>query len=95
MLSSIPRQIIEAYLTTDYSIWGGRGLVLRVGQHNDDLAALYQKYSVSSAAVLTAWNPYSELRSDAENQGAQVELVSEIDRLACIMSQGTAPCWTS
>jgi hypothetical protein len=79
--SSIPRQTIEAYLTTDYSIWGDRRLVLRVGQRNDDIAVLYQKYDVSSAAVLTAWNPYSEPRSDAENKAAQDELISEINRL--------------
>ena len=55
--SSIPRQTIEAYLATDYSIWGSRRLILRVGQRNHELAALYQKYAVSTAAVLTAWNP--------------------------------------
>jgi hypothetical protein len=86
--SSIPRQTIEAYLATDYSIWGSRRLILRIGQRNDDLAALYQKYAVSSAAVLTAWNPYSERRSDAENQNAQVELISEIDRLGLCQEPG-------
>jgi hypothetical protein len=35
-----------------------------------------------SSAVLTAWNPHSEHRSDAENEIAQAELISEIDRLA-------------
>ena len=34
--SSIPRQTIEAYLATDYSIWGSRRLILRVGQRNHD-----------------------------------------------------------
>ncbi|MFZ1089756.1 MAG: DUF3293 domain-containing protein, partial [Xanthobacteraceae bacterium] len=80
--SSIPRQTIEAYLATDYSIWGSRRLILRVGQRNHELAALYQKYAVSTAAVLTAWNPYSEARSDAENETAQRDLISEIDRLS-------------
>jgi hypothetical protein len=80
--SSIPRQTIEAYLATDYSIWGSRRLILRVGQRNHELAALYQKYAVSTAAVLTAWNPYSEARSDAENETAQHELISEIDSLS-------------
>jgi hypothetical protein len=51
--SSIPRETIEAYLATDYSIWGTRRLLLRIGQRNQDLAALYQKYAVSTAAVLT------------------------------------------
>jgi hypothetical protein len=80
--SSIPRETIEVYLATDYSICGGWRLLLRVGQRNQDLAALYQKYSVSTAAVLTAWNPYSEPRSDAENETAQRELISAIDSLS-------------
>jgi hypothetical protein len=67
--------------------------VLRIGQQSDDLAALYQKYTVSTAAVLTAWNPSSELRPSAENEIAQAELVSEIDRLALLhrSAQGTDP----
>jgi hypothetical protein len=69
--SSIPRETIEAYLATDYLMWGSRRLILRVGQRNHDLAALYQNYPLSSAAVLTAWNPYSEPRSDAANETAQ------------------------
>jgi hypothetical protein len=91
--SSIPRQTIEAYLATDYSIWGSRRFILRIEQRNDDLTALYQRYEVSSAAVLTAWNPHSETRSDRENQNAQMELISEIDRL-CLRhepGEGTDP----
>jgi hypothetical protein len=80
--SSIPRETIKAYLATDYSICGTSHLTLRIGQQNQDLAALYQKYAVSTAAVLTAWNPYSQPRSDAENETAQRELISAIDSLS-------------
>lgn len=80
--SSIPRETIEAYLATDYSIWWTQRLLLRIGERNQDLAALYQEYAVSTAAVLTAWNPYSEPRSDAENEIAQGKLISEIDGLS-------------
>lgn len=74
--------MIGAYLATEYQIWSKRPFVLRIGQQSDELAALYQEYAVSTAAVLTAWNPRSELRPNAENEIAQAELISEIDRLA-------------
>jgi hypothetical protein len=80
--SSIQRATIDAYLGTHYRMWDDTPFVLRIGQRSAELAALYVKYSVSSAAVLTAWNPYSELRSDAENEIAQTAMIAEIDRLA-------------
>lgn len=80
--SRIPRETIEAYLATDYRIWGDWPLLLRVGQHSAELAALFEAQRVASAAVVTAWNPYSELRPDAENQSAQARLVSDIEQLS-------------
>ena len=79
--SRIPRSTIEAYLATDYRIEGEWPLVLRVGLPSESLTALYRTHSVQTAAVLTAWNPYSEPRPDAENHAAQTRLVSELDRL--------------
>lgn len=79
--STIPRSTIEAYLKTDYRIQGDWPLLLRIGRYSDELAALYAKYGVSCASVLTAWNPYSENRLDAENRDAQERLIGELDRL--------------
>ena len=79
--SRIPQSTIEAYLATEYRITGERPLVLRIGQRNVQLAALYRAHSADRAAVLTAWNPYSEPRPDAQNRAAQSQLISELDRL--------------
>ena len=79
--SRVPRATIEAYLATDYRIQGDWPLVLRIGQADEQLAALYRKHAVQQAALLTAWNPFSEPRLDAENRAEQVRLISNLDRL--------------
>ena len=79
--STIPPSAIEAYLTTEYRIWGEWPMVLRIGRPNARLATLYRTHSVETAAVLTAWNPYSETKPDAENHAAEARLISDLDRL--------------
>ena len=79
--SRIPRSTIAAYLATEYRIAGNSPLVLRIGQPNQQLAALYRGHAVDRAAVLTAWNPHSEPRPDAQNHAAQAQLIAELDRI--------------
>lgn len=79
--SAVPYATTEAYLATEYRIDGEWPLVLRIGQPNARLASLYRAHSAETAAVLTAWNPYSEAKPDAENHAAQVRLISDLDRL--------------
>lgn len=79
--SRIPRSTIEAYLATEYRIQGDWPLALRIGQANERLADLYRRHSVGSASVLTAWNPFSEPKSDVENHCAQGQMITEFDRL--------------
>lgn len=79
--SQIPRSTIEAYLATEYRVLGEQPFVLRIGQPSEQLRAVYLKRGVESAAMLTAWNPYSEPRSAAENEAAHYRLVVELDRL--------------
>jgi Protein of unknown function (DUF3293) len=78
--SQIGRSTIEAYLSTEYRIWGERPLALRIGQRNADLAELYKRFVAESAGVITAWNPYSEQKSNEENLAAQAHLIVELDR---------------
>ena len=79
--SRISHATIAAYLATEYRIQGDWPLVLRIGQPNEQLASLYGVHAVRCAAILTAWNPYSEPKPDAENHAAQARLIAELDRL--------------
>jgi Protein of unknown function (DUF3293) len=78
--SGIPHSHILAYLATDYHIWGERPLVLRIGQRNEELAALFESVAVPDAAVIAAWNPWSQPTPAAENRACQNTLISELAR---------------
>ena len=84
--STIQQSTIEAYLATDYRVPGPPALVLRVGQINDGLAALHSRFACAHSALLTAWNPFSEIKPESENQAAQADLEGEIAALGAI-------CW--
>jgi hypothetical protein len=86
--SKLPREMIVAYLATDYRVGGNWPIVLRTGQRSEELAALYRRCEVASAAVLTAWNPYGERRSDEENEAAQAELICKIDQMTLLHQPG-------
>ena len=79
--SKVPRETIQAYLDTDFHICSVPEVILRIGQRSDEVIKLYEKYSVLTAAILTAWNPHSELHSAAENEIAQASLTSQIELL--------------
>jgi hypothetical protein len=61
--SGITRGTIAAYPATNYRIWGDWQLALRIGHRSTELASLYQSHAVASAAVATAWSPFSERRA--------------------------------
>lgn len=78
--SAIPRKTIASYLTTEYRIDGPDRFVLLIGRRHHGLAALLACRKRPSAAVLTAWNPYSRRTRKAENRRAQERLALELDR---------------
>jgi hypothetical protein len=45
------------------------------------LAALFRDLGVSSAAVITAWNPRGLIRSEIDNHAAQAGLIARLDTL--------------
>ena len=80
--SAVPSKMIEAYLKTEYRIEGPAQFVILVGRRHHGLAALLANAEKKrlSAAVLTAWNPYSKRTRKPENRHAQERLVREFDR---------------
>lgn len=79
--SAIPRRTIEAYLTTEYRIGEPARFVVLIGRRHNSLAALLADRSKRPcAAILTAWNPFSQRTSRSENGRAQEQLIRELDR---------------
>ncbi len=52
---------------------------LKIGQPSRPLAGLLRRTGSASACVITAWNPRSEIRSDAENEAAQGRLIADLE----------------
>ncbi len=86
--SAVPVGTIAAYLAAEYRFWGDRALVLTVGQASGALAALFRDLGVSSAAVITAWNPRGLIRSETENHAAQARLIERLDTLGFAQAPG-------
>ena len=84
--------LVRAYREAIYIVnEGDQAISLRVGLVSHDLAKLMHSHNVQTAAVLTAYNPYSEMRSLEENESSQAELLNAISMQskACINAIGT------
>lgn len=76
--SVLNRNLIEAYLATDYRVHAQPPFVLKIGVASPQLAQLYRQHGTTCAAFLTAYNPYSEAVGDAENAAFQHKLSREL-----------------
>ena len=78
-----------AYLNTDYHVDApGAAFKLNVGCYSPELDQLHQKLGVSTSLYITAWNPFSELLTDEDNDAKQQALVSDITDLGLDMMTG-------
>ena len=77
--SPIPEALIDAYRATDYiSRVHNIDEVLKIGEPADWLARLFDAHRVSTALFITADNPFSKVRSTAENAQAQERLRQDL-----------------
>jgi hypothetical protein len=60
-------KLIRAYQSTSYNIYNPK-ISIRIGETNDELDALLLENNCKSYAFVTAYNPYSELKSKEDNQ---------------------------
>ena len=78
--TQISADLIRAYEATDYRVLERVPFTMKIGKPSTALADLYRRARVRTACVITAWNPRSEIRSNAENDAAQRHLVADLDR---------------
>jgi hypothetical protein len=65
--------LICAYMGTNYFI-NGYDIPLKINIFHVDLPNIYNKYNVKSSAYITAYNPYSELKTIDENTNNNLSL---------------------
>ena len=67
-------ELIDAYENADYVVFANPEIVLRIGEPSPRLDALLAAEGATAAAYLTAANPRSEPRTDAQNRSAGATL---------------------
>jgi hypothetical protein len=76
--SDVSPSLIAAYNATRYRVFTDEEFDLRIGQSSARLRDLYQNYGCLSAALITAWNPYSAATSEVDNVAAQGRLEGKL-----------------
>ena len=91
--SAIPASLIRAYEATDYRVLEPAPFIMKIGRRSLELEDLYRRTGARTATVITAWNPRSEKRTDAENDAAQANLIGDLERagLAHLPALGADP----
>lgn len=80
--------LIRAYREAKYVIGMDTPIILRIGQANRQLKNLLDAHKVATAAFITAFNPYSEVLNDEENQAAQNSLLMDIQKFGLKVVDG-------
>lgn len=85
--------LCNAYLTTKFLVFPpGREIRLHAEGSSDELEALHATYGVNCSALITAYNPYSEVTENAVNQANQLKLIADIsERWRYLLGEGADP----
>jgi hypothetical protein len=86
--------LVRAYREAIYIVnEGDDAIALKVGEVSPALAALMHVHKATTAAIITAYNPYSEIQPSAENERMQAALLAEIKpkSITCFDAIGSDP----
>ena len=86
--STISKELWQAYLETDFKVFSENPFTLKVGHYSDELNSIIKKSKCSSAAFITAYNPYSQQLTDTENVARQEQLKIEIAKRGLTAIEG-------
>src|SRR5271163_22037 len=77
--SVIPQNLIDEYRATHFQVGEGVGsFTLRIDIRSDALANVVSSAGQTCAVFITAYNPFSQLKSADENQVANTALYEEL-----------------
>jgi hypothetical protein len=86
--------LVRAYREAIYIVnEGDDAIALKVGEVSPALATLMHVHKATTAAIITAYNPYSEIQPTAENERMQAALVAalKLTATACFDAFGSDP----
>ena len=87
-INPIDTALWEAYEKTHFIVQSTPEFVLKIGQYSEELKQLFIHRSLSTAAFITAYNPFSQQLSEDENLERQEKLVKEIQSRGLNLLQG-------
>lgn len=79
--AEIPKDIVEAYLETDYCVHADPAFTLKVGKQSDELMVLHKSLGKLCSTFITAWNPWSKQLGSLENKSLNAALSEQLDQL--------------
>lgn len=85
----LPDALVNAYLNTAYRVGETDevpGFTLKVGQPSPELTVLMKRFSRSTAAFITAWNPMGQALSEEANRARNRALQQ-------VLTQRSLPHW--
>jgi hypothetical protein len=77
-ISEIDSATIAAYRAAHYTVHAPEQFTLHVGEVSSRLADLMASEKSPCAAFITAWNPFSQVATQAENSAAQQALLGDL-----------------
>ena len=80
MISKLTVDLIAQYSQTDYQIGSGcSAFVIHVDHYSESMFQLMAAEQVSSAGIITAYNPYSQVQHNQQNRIAHSELLHALE----------------
>lgn len=85
----LPAELHRAYTSTAYRVYDGNNVeTLQIGKASDYMAARMRQLEVTTACLITAWNPYSEPAGETENRARNAALETEIRNAGLFLLPG-------
>ena len=76
---TLPAELLRAYTDTAYRVYDGSHVeTLQIGKASDFMVARMRQLEVTTACLITAWNPYSEPAGETDNRARNAALETEI-----------------